>query len=1081
MFKRIGLLLSSLVALSIGYGEAVTGQYRFDYKGDSTTVTWPLGGTETTRFSQVNGQKLISAEVLKSQDGKVIAETRYEYDSRNQPQKVTYPNGSSYETHYDDKGLLLSKTEHAGTPLAFTTNYTWTEARLPKTIHYSNGLSVGFEYDAHNEPLTVTRSDGTVSQTWTYTYDKWAQPLTAQAPYNDKDHLIKYTYNAQEMPATISNQLGQTVTYGKYDELGNLLSKTDENGVITEYTYDPMGLLLSASVNGNTTTFYRDGNDHLSELFSAEGAKTIYDYNYWGDLKKLIDAQDNKIIQTLDGMGNVVQRVIVDSSGNEVFKVNYTYNSLNELQSITDANGHSTSFEYDVSGNVIKTTNAKGDATNNQYNIQNNVSGITNALSNTSTLSYDPSGNVTSISDYNGNVAHYQYNAFNQLTEVDSPDTGKMTYSYNDKGQLANQKDATGKVLSYAYDQLNRITEVSNHNTPVIQYNYDQGQYGIGRLSSIKNPISEISSRYDAWGNIIQQSYVINGTPYAVGYGYNKDRAINSITYPSGLAVSLTRDKIGNITGVTVNSNGTPSTIASAIAYLPFGPMKSLTFGNGGQLTRTYDKAYQLTQQVVTGVSDDHYLYDKLGNITQFISKDEPTKSKDYVYDAISRLTSMKSQLETEGFSYDANGNRLSYVSNKDGQTAEVSYQYDKGSNKLSSYQDAKQNTVTHDNNGNITQLGELSFAYDVFNNLTKATKDGKELANYEYSPYQQRIVKTVNGNQTVFIYDIGGKLIEIRAKDAIIDIIYLNGEPIAQLVNGATYYFVNDALGTPQYLTGQNGQKQWSGNINPFEVNASGQVQQDLRFAGQVANPETGLVYNNAREYVPFLGRYLQADPLGLASGSLNNYTYVGNNPINLIDPSGLMPDGYGFGIDAATQSSLNKLALNQAKVTYQLASEHPAEFVMAVGAVASLAETLGASAMALTKLPSIYQKLEQAAETQICARPSGGAKKADGYVDLASPQRRRHILDGDATGGGHRPGTAEPGKSEFPKGWSDDKIMHEISDVATDPNAAARVGHGGRTITEGTRDGIDIRVIQEHNGDIVSGFPTNVPRNIR
>ena len=94
---------------------------------------------------------------------------------------------------------------------------------------------------------------------------------------------------------------------------------------------------------------------------------------------------------------------------------------------------------------------------------------------------------------------------------------------------------------------------------------------------------------------------------------------------------------------------------------------------------------------------------------------------------------------------------------------------------------------------------------------------------------------------------------------------------------------------------------------------------------------------------------------------------------------------------------------------------------------------------------------------------------------------QRREHIPDGDAIDGGHRPGTGNPGKSEFPDGWSDDRIMHEISDIATDPNAATRAGRGGRTIADGTRDGIDIRVIQERNGDMVTGFPTNVPRNPR
>jgi len=51
---------------------------------------------------------------------------------------------------------------------------------------------------------------------------------------------------------------------------------------------------------------------------------------------------------------------------------------------------------------------------------------------------------------------------------------------------------------------------------------------------------------------------------------------------------------------------------------------------------------------------------------------------------------------------------------------------------------------------------------------------------------------------------------------------------------------------------------------------------------------------------------------------------------------------------------------------------------------------------------------------------------------VDLTTPERRRHILDGDRTGGGHRAGTGRPGRSEFPTDWSDKKIIHEISDVA-------------------------------------------------
>jgi hypothetical protein len=100
--------------------------------------------------------------------------------------------------------------------------------------------------------------------------------------------------------------------------------------------------------------------------------------------------------------------------------------------------------------------------------------------------------------------------------------------------------------------------------------------------------------------------------------------------------------------------------------------------------------------------------------------------------------------------------------------------------------------------------------------------------------------------------------------------------------------------------------------------------------------------------------------------------------------------------------------------------------------------------------------------------------------YVNLATPKRTRHILYGDKGGGPLWPG--QPGKTPFPKNWSGGRVMHEISDVATDPNAVRLPGRGRRTRVLGTRDGVDIEVILESRakgGGIVTGFPTNLPRN--
>jgi hypothetical protein len=105
------------------------------------------------------------------------------------------------------------------------------------------------------------------------------------------------------------------------------------------------------------------------------------------------------------------------------------------------------------------------------------------------------------------------------------------------------------------------------------------------------------------------------------------------------------------------------------------------------------------------------------------------------------------------------------------------------------------------------------------------------------------------------------------------------------------------------------------------------------------------------------------------------------------------------------------------------------------------------------------------------------------DDYVDLVGSDRAGHILDGErypsgSIGGGHRPGTGIPGKTEFLAGMSDEEILHVISDVATDPAAVRRTQDAVTEIVEGTRGIMDIRVVIK-NDVIWTGFPTNLPRN--
>jgi Bacterial EndoU nuclease len=89
-------------------------------------------------------------------------------------------------------------------------------------------------------------------------------------------------------------------------------------------------------------------------------------------------------------------------------------------------------------------------------------------------------------------------------------------------------------------------------------------------------------------------------------------------------------------------------------------------------------------------------------------------------------------------------------------------------------------------------------------------------------------------------------------------------------------------------------------------------------------------------------------------------------------------------------------------------------------------------------------------------------------------TPEREKHILDGDSTGGGHRHGTGKPGKTEFPASWSDEKIIDTLVDVARRPGRAP--GHqewNDRWVARGTRDDVEMVAVITRDGCIWSGWP--------
>jgi RHS repeat-associated protein len=444
-------------------------------------------------------------------------------------------------------------------------------------------------------------------------------------------------------------------------------------------------------------------------------------------------------------------------------------------------------------------------------------------------------------------------------------------------------------------------------------------------LTAISNSHSASTfTAFDILGRVTASTQQTGGQTYNFTYGYNLAGALTSEQLPSGRALTSGYDTTGRLTTVSGTLSGSTTSYVNVTQYWAHGLVRQMQYGNNVwrdngyinsrlQLTGYWDSINEDSSQYlrqeflfwVNGSGQNNGTlqwiqalnfagpapYTNLGTITQ-----------GFGYDGLNRLTSASESGDwSQSYSYDQYGNMWMPSNTLTppalGPVAPTSNVYNPANN---------QNVYsTYDANGNLTAFGAIGVSYDAENRQTAAGTNS-----YSYDGAGQRVSKTTGSGQTTFVYDAFGQLAAEYAGGTVWTKDYVRaGGQIAAIENAysapcTTCYLSYDYLGSPRMVTDQSaniiarhdyapfGQEIPSGvGVRTSVWGASDNANQ--KFTAQERDGETNLDFFQARYFSSGLGRFMSPDP-GNAGAHLNKpqswnaYSYVLNNPLSNVDPTG-------------------------------------------------------------------------------------------------------------------------------------------------------------------------------------------------
>ncbi|MFC4075642.1 DNRLRE domain-containing protein [Salinithrix halophila] len=601
---------------------------------------------------------------------------------RNQLKRLTDISGLKVEFAYDDDGRLTKITEGAGLKEEKVYQLSY-EYNLIRTITDPRGHTTRVYYDDYGHMTKLyNREDKLTTVEYRSTADSDEQAVTIVT--DPEGRKTATTFNDDGKPVEVVNAENEKTTFEWDDDL-NLTKMTEPNGAVTTWTYDK---------HGNVLTETDAENNVLNDPADRKSTKMEYEYRLEGnvaDLVKETSPEGRVTTYDYDEEGNLISST--EPKGNATstardFTTTYTYAKGGLLTSVKDAKGNVTKYgNYDANGSPQTITDAEGNVTKVEYGKRGEVLKVTDAEGHTSTYTYDhllrP---LTSKVPKEAEKGKYitipapVYDANDNVLVETSPNQAKVTYTYNKNDWV------TSAVLPP--DQTG----------------------GLER---------KVTYTYDDVGNLLKETEPKgNRTPeeaddYATKYVYDHLDRIRHVTNSQGHKVSYEYDNAGNLTKVTEpkgNETKDPDDYTTTYAY---------------------DKNHQATQETDTKGNTVTYTYDADGLITQVT--DEEGHTTKAVYDENENLTEMHTPrdngvVNVTRYVYDAVDNLTQTITPR-GVATEQAGDYTEKTvyDKLNRVKEVHYPRDPNSDNPRYSKQDKLLYSYDKLGRITKISAPASE------------------------------------------------------------------------------------------------------------------------------------------------------------------------------------------------------------------------------------------------------------------------------------------------------------------------------------------------------------------